>query len=89
MTSPSFSDYRFPPDVIHRAIWLYPRFILSYREVSADESRRREAGIQRPAPSSVRPELLSGRLEAAAHPGLAEDGLWTIQIQTRLSRSGR
>jgi putative transposase len=33
MTSPSYSGYRFPPDMIHRAIWLYLRFTLSYRDV--------------------------------------------------------
>ena len=33
MASPSYSGYRFPADVIHRAIWLYLRFTLSYRDV--------------------------------------------------------
>src|ERR1700751_4082977 len=33
MTSPSYSGYRFPADVIHRALWLYLRFTLSYRDV--------------------------------------------------------
>ena len=32
-TSPFYSGYRFPADVIHRAIWLYLRFTLSYRDV--------------------------------------------------------
>src|SRR6202008_4759154 len=33
MTSPSYSGYRFPVDVIHRAVWIYLRFTLSYRDV--------------------------------------------------------
>jgi putative transposase len=33
MTSPIYCGYRFPVDVIHRAIWLYLRFTLSYRDV--------------------------------------------------------
>jgi putative transposase len=31
MTSPFYSGYRFPADVIHRAIWLYLRFTLRAR----------------------------------------------------------
>jgi hypothetical protein len=33
MTSPCYSGYRFPADVIRRAVWLYLRFTLSYRDV--------------------------------------------------------
>ena len=34
MTNPlSFKRYRFPPDVIRHAIWLYFRFTLSLRDV--------------------------------------------------------
>jgi len=33
MTSPIYCGYRFPVDVMHRAIWLYLRFTLSYRDV--------------------------------------------------------
>src|ERR687894_760475 len=33
MTPPSYSGYRFPPDIIHRAVWLYLRFTLSLRDV--------------------------------------------------------
>ena len=29
----SYSGYRFPPDIIQRAIWMYLRFTLSYRDV--------------------------------------------------------
>lgn len=33
MNAPSYSGYRFPPDVIQRAVWMYLRFTLSYRDV--------------------------------------------------------
>jgi putative transposase len=29
----SYAGYRFPPEIIHRAIWLYLRFTLSFRDV--------------------------------------------------------
>jgi putative transposase len=28
-----YARYRFPPDIIRRAVWLYLRFTLSYRDV--------------------------------------------------------
>src|SRR5918998_66910 len=43
MASPSYSGYRFPADVIHRAIWLYLRFTLRYRDV---EDLLAERGIE-------------------------------------------
>ena len=35
MTSPtpSYRGYRFPPDIISHAVWLYHRFGLSFRDV--------------------------------------------------------
>ena len=33
MTEISYSGYRFPPEIIQRAIWLYVRFTLSFRDV--------------------------------------------------------
>jgi putative transposase len=29
----TYDGYRFPPEIIHRAIWLYLRFTLSLRDV--------------------------------------------------------
>jgi transposase-like protein len=29
----SYAGYRFPPEVIHQAIWLYLRFTLSFRDI--------------------------------------------------------
>ena len=31
--APSYHGYRFPPEIISRAIWLYHRFCLSFRDV--------------------------------------------------------
>src|ERR1700720_1205297 len=33
MTEISYSGYRFPPEIIQQAIWLYVRFSLSFRDV--------------------------------------------------------
>ena len=33
MTKISYSGYRFPPEIIHQAIWLYLRFTLSFRDI--------------------------------------------------------
>ena len=33
MTKISYSGYRFPPEIIQQAIWLYVRFALSFRDV--------------------------------------------------------
>ena len=30
---PSYRGYRFPPDIISHAVWLYHRFSLSFRDV--------------------------------------------------------
>jgi hypothetical protein len=34
MTEISYSGYRFPPEIIQQAIWLYIRFTLSFRDVA-------------------------------------------------------
>jgi putative transposase len=31
--TPTYQRYRFPPDVISHAVWLYHRFCLSFRDV--------------------------------------------------------
>jgi putative transposase len=33
MVTISYSGYRFPPEIIQHAIWLYIRFTLSFRDV--------------------------------------------------------
>ena len=32
-TTDSYKKHRFPPEIIAHAVWLYPRFSLSFREV--------------------------------------------------------
>src|SRR5262245_15368081 len=39
----SYRGYRFPPDIIQRAVWLYFRFTLSFRDV---EDLLAERGIE-------------------------------------------
>ena len=41
MTKISYGGYRFPPEVIHQAIWLYLRFTLSFRDVEDLLAERR------------------------------------------------
>ncbi len=43
MTAPSYRGYRFPADVIQRAVWMYLRFTLSYRDL---QDLLAERGIQ-------------------------------------------
>jgi putative transposase len=43
MTAPSYRGYRFPADIIQRAVWMYLRFTLSYRHV---EDLLAERGVQ-------------------------------------------
>ena len=45
MTKISYSGYRFPPEIIQQAIWLYLRFTLSFRDV---EDLLAERGISFP-----------------------------------------
>src|SRR5664280_2863687 len=33
MTKISYAGYRFPPEIIQRAVWLYYRFTLSFRDI--------------------------------------------------------
>jgi len=43
MTPPDYAGYRFPSDVIQRAVWMYLRFTLSYRDV---EDLLAERGVE-------------------------------------------
>jgi transposase-like protein len=38
MVSLCYRRHRFPPEVIQHAIWLYPRFTLSYRDAIGQAS---------------------------------------------------
>src|SRR5208337_3051434 len=51
MTKISYSGYRFLPEIIHQAIWLYLRFTLSFRDVGDAPQYGRQATLWG-APSS-------------------------------------
>ena len=38
--TPSYHGYRFPPEIISHAVWLYYRFCLSFRDVEDLLARR-------------------------------------------------
>ena len=66
MTKISYSGYRFPPEIIHQAIWLYLRFTLSFRDV---EDLLAERGIR----DFVRNNPTLGELLRADHcSGIAQ-----------------
>ena len=61
----SYSGYRFPPEIIQHAIWLYLRFTLSFRDVedllaergimvSYETVRRRRDGVDAPYSAASR-----------------------------------
>jgi putative transposase len=50
MVTISYSGYRFPPEIIQHAIWLYIRFTLSFRDV---EDLLAERGIMVEAQPSI------------------------------------
>jgi putative transposase len=35
-TAPDYKGYRFPPEIISHAVWLYFRFSLSFRDVDGN-----------------------------------------------------
>jgi hypothetical protein len=53
MLTISYRGYRFPPDVIQRAVWLYLRFTLSFRDVE-DLLAERNAFCPATPPSTTR-----------------------------------
>ena len=50
MTShaPSYRGYRFPPEIISHAVWLYHRFCLSFRDAEDLLAQRGITGMSRP-----------------------------------------
>jgi transposase-like protein len=61
----SYAGYRFPPEVIHQAIWLYLRFTLSFRDVE-DLLAERGIAVSQRAPlgeplraDAMRPGILT------------------------------
>jgi hypothetical protein len=67
----SYSGYRFPPEIIHQAIWLYLRFTLSLRDVEdllaergVAAARRRRSGRVRSGDSMVRIAITQAAYDA-------------------------
>ena len=88
MSRISYRGYRFPPDIIQRAVWLYFRFSLSFRDV---EDLLAERGIEvsyetirqwatRFGPAIAR-DLRSRR------PRHMDSGIWA-RCSSRLAESG-
>jgi transposase-like protein len=49
MAKISYKGYRFPPEIIQQAIWLYPRFTLSFRD-DVQAARRRSRSLRAVTP---------------------------------------
>ena len=78
----SYSGYRFPPEIIHQAIWLYLRFTLSLRDV---EDLLAERGMNFVRNNPTLGELTSGRSSlqrncASAVPDRIRSGILTRSI---------
>jgi transposase-like protein len=54
MDAPSYRGFRFPPEIISHAVWLYHRFPLSFREVEELLLARRIVVSFRDDPAVVR-----------------------------------
>ena len=86
--APSYHDYRFQPDIIAHAVWLYFRFSLSFRDVedllaseaSRSPMRRSDGGVARSG----------ARMPDCSAPGFLDSGL-TVFASTlpRPARRGR
>ena len=85
---PSYRGYRFPPDIISHAVWLYHRFALSFRDVE-DLLARRGVDVtcppMRPSGSGVDGSVLSMRADCGADVAGSE----TPGISTRCSSRSR
>ena len=54
--APSYHGYRFPPEIISHAVWLYHRFCVSFRNVcgsTAQDAVRCDANIVGPIETMI------------------------------------
>ena len=58
---PSYRGYRFPPDIISHAVWLYHRFALSFRDVEDVLARRGHCQVDEELVDQPRKVRLIGR----------------------------
>jgi putative transposase len=71
----SYSGYRFPPDIIQRAVWMYLRFTLSFRDV---EELLAERGIAVTYETVRRWVLTFGPAIARRLRGETPESAWTV-----------
>src|SRR5271165_3950984 len=93
MTKISYSGYRFPPEIIHQAIWLYLRFTLSFRSSQGRVPHAgfipREGGIDRPGIARVRAgEHAQSNTHIADPPGHWAVRVHQLHLQEGVSSRG-
>ncbi len=67
----NYSGYRFPPEIIKQAIWLYLRFSLSFRDVEDLLAERGIGGLLRDDPTLGEPFWTIDRGGSAQTPAEA------------------
>ena len=80
MSKISYAGYRFPPEIIQQAIWLYVRFTLSFRDV---EDLLEERGIMVSYETGAGGTILGRRSQrtcANADSSPIRPGIWTRSI---------
>ena len=85
MDTISFKRHRFPPEIIRRAVWLYARFTLSYRDV---EDLLAERGLDI-SYESVRRWFLKFGAPIARNRGLSAFSSWSVLTRSTSDRPQR
>ena len=92
----SYAGYRFPPEVIHQAIWLSLRFDLGIGPEIPVEPLSRLQHLQRPRPSHLRSDTPDGdehvvprRHCRREHSRLKQIGYTSLRTAFRISRPKR
>ena len=70
-SAPSYHGYRFPPDVIAHAVWLYFRFRLSFRDVEDLLAQLHGSVCEQPRRSLAPTHPPTGAPDAAVQVGRA------------------
>ena len=79
--TPSYHGYRFPPEIISHAVWLYYRFCLSFRDVEDLLAERGSSSPTRPSDSGLG-SLVQRTLESSSggKDAWATLGTWTSSL---------
>jgi len=76
--APSYHGYRFPPEIMSHAVWLYHRFCLSFRDAQDLLAQRGTTVPTRLFGSGVGTSVLSTPVRSsAAEDAWATPGIWT------------